>query len=208
MILEPCFGVYEDKLGRMASYLDIVAPTVLGRPASVPIFVESTVVLTAAYLEDFLTSLIGSATRERERSVRDYFSHSNNDHDRRLAESCDIPTLAALAKRRVSFKNAGAMLDAVFRVLFDCSPWPTAETREVVLDLVRVRQVILHQGSADLGGYASQMSRSDLFRVNSYDDLKVFHLDHAAVWLMLRDALIAMESQVRYLKAKLLVGQR
>jgi hypothetical protein len=196
----PTFQVYRDKIGKMGQYLDVVSPVITANAAQLPIFVESIVVLTVAYMEDFLASLVGSAAREREVELRTHLSKGLTEQERTTVMTCDIPVLVQMAKRRVDFRRRGARLENLFQVMFGCSPWPDADTLTTISDLVLVRQVIVHQGGGDLGSYANQVHQPDLFAVRDYQGLKVYWLAHTQVLILYRQALSALNAQMQYLE--------
>jgi Domain of unknown function (DUF4160) len=44
-----------------------------------------------------------------------------------------------MVRRRVSFEDGGRRLDNLFKLIFTCSVWPSDDVRDVVLDLVLLR---------------------------------------------------------------------
>lgn len=184
----------------MAVYVDVVSPVITANAAQLPIFVESIVVLTVAYMEDFLASLVGSAAREREMELRKHLSKGLTEQERTTVLTCDIPVLVQMAKRRVDFRRQGARLESLFQVMFDCSPWPDVDTFTTISDLVLVRQVVIHQGGGDLGSYANQVRQPGLFTVKDYQGLKVYWLAHLQVLILYREALSALDAQLQYLE--------
>ncbi len=199
----PTFEVYKNKVKQMDAYVGVLSPVLTANRLQVPIFVESVVVLTVAYMEDFLASLVGSATREHEQELRALLSDGLTDEQRKTVMTCDIPALAQMAKRRIDFRKRGARLERLFQVMFGCSPWPDVDTFAVINDLVLVRQVIIHHGGGDLGAYADQVSRPALFTVRDYQGLKVYWLEHLQVLVLYRDALVALKAQLQHLEGAL-----
>ena len=196
----PTFHIYRDKISKMAAYVDVVSPAITANVAQLPIFVESIVVLTVAYMEDFLTSLVGSAAREGEVELRKHLSNGLTEQERTTVLTCDIPVLVQMAKRRVDFRRKGARLESLFQVMFGCSPWPDVDTLTTINDLVLVRQVIVHQGGGDLGSYANQVRQPGLFTVRDYQGLKVYWLAHMQVLILYREALLALNAQLQHLE--------
>lgn len=200
LILAPTFQVYRDKISKMGAYVDVVSPVITANAAQLPIFVESIVVLTVAYMEDFLASLVGAAAREREVELRKHLIKGLTEQERTTVMTCDIPVLVQMAKRRVDFRKEGARLEGLFQVMFGCSPWPDIDTLTTINDLVLVRQVIVHQGGGDLGSYANQVRQPGLFTVRDYQGLKVYWLAHLQVLILYREALSALNAQLQYLE--------
>ena len=99
-------------------------------------------------------------------------------------------------------------MSRIFDALFGCSPWPSAEVRDVILDLVTVRNMIVHQGAAEVGDegvgpYAHQFRRADLFNVRHYGEFSIHEIDPLKALLFYRDALPQMQAQAHILSEKL-----
>ena len=80
-----------------------------------------------------------------------------------------------LVRRRVSFKDGGKRLDNLFRLLFECSVWPSEEVRDLVLGLALLRNLIVHNSGQDWSQdgvvparYAPQFRRADVLSVRQY----------------------------------------
>jgi hypothetical protein len=109
-----------------------------------------------------------------------------------------------MARRRVSFKRHGKRLESMFNVLFGFSPWPDEATLCVIDDLVRLRNVFVHEGEKVLAEHTQQAHRQNLFTSRSYADLTVSSVDYGEALSFLRDAMVALKSQSEHVHAKLL----
>lgn len=208
-IIETVFHWYNSRLLALTEFIDAVIPCIEKNVSSHPLLVESAVVLSVAHFEDYLRSLVGSSVEDKEAVLREHFHSHGNDKEKAIAMTCDRPTLATLAKRRLSFENDAKRLERIFLVMFGCSPWPSTATKAAIKDLVLVRNAIVHSGSADVGideagPYVRQLSREDLFRSHSYGEFRVYHMEHLAVLEFLGDAAFpAIESHVKHMKTQL-----
>jgi hypothetical protein len=106
-----------------------------------------------------------------------------------------MPTLVRLVRRRVSFENDGRRLENLFRLVFQCEPWPSPDTRELILDLVRLRNWLVHGAGQDWSqdgvhsaAYALQFRTVGFVNKRRYGDLCTYTVDRSQSLLFLRDA--------------------
>jgi hypothetical protein len=62
----------------------------------------SVVVLAVARLDSFFNDVVSLGTRHREQTLRKYFAK----HGQKSAQSCDLPALVKMVRRRVSFEDS------------------------------------------------------------------------------------------------------
>jgi hypothetical protein len=141
---EGAFEAFNRRMMQLLTYATTVAPSVKDDPALLPELADSLVVLAVARLEGFFMTLVSIGTQHREQVVRRHFYYKRKFKE---ALTCDRPTLIKLARSRVSFE--GKRLDNLFRLLFDCSVWPSDEVRDGVHDLVLLRNLIVHREGSD-----------------------------------------------------------
>jgi hypothetical protein len=190
---------------RLLEFATAAAPAVGERVDLLPELADGVVVLAVARLEAFLIELVSLGTRHREDTVRRQFAKQGDSH----ARNCDLRGLVKLVRRRVSFKDAGRRLDNVFQLIFQCSAWPSDDVRDAVLDLVLLRNLIVHSDGHDWSqdavvapAYAAQFKRADVLSVRRYGDLAVYSVDHFKALLFLREAITAVVSQLTHLEAR------
>lgn len=202
--VEASFGVSEMQLTRVTDYLNAISPCIEKQPQAFPLFVESLTITTVALHEHFLASLVAGAAHHCHPALRKYFAEDGNDNEKKVARDCDLATVIRLAKRRLSFQKGGARMAKVFNVLFGVSPWPSEEVHRTILDLVLLRNIFVHEGTAVLREHAEQAYRPGLFSRVQYGDLPtIYHVEHLQVLLLLRDAIVAMKLQGDYVRQEL-----
>lgn len=206
--MELPFGAYQLHLRGAVDYLEAVFPVVQKRPEALKVFVNGSIVLMVAYLEEFLRSLVGTSAELREATLRKHLSTLGNDAEKARALNCDRPTLVRMAKRRLSFKKDGAAISNMFDALFGCSPWPSESAKEAILDLAHVRHLIIHEGDAEVGlgepgATARQLRRKDVFATTSYGDWTIYRINPVNALLLYRDALTGLLAQHDHLRRRL-----
>lgn len=211
--LESPFFFYQRRLSGAAAYIEAVTPYVVQNPASLRVLVDGSIVLAIAYLEDFLGSILGLASHHRQAALRRFFGKHGSTDERARAATCDLPALIGMARRRLSFKKQGAPIERIFSVLFGCSPWPSDGVRDVVLDLVLIRHMIVHAGGAEAGigrtrQYAAQLRRTEVLTVRAYGEYSTYHVDPWKALLLYRDAMVALESLLHHLRKELVESDR
>jgi hypothetical protein len=104
------------------------------------------IVTMVAHLEEFLACVVGLAAFHREQEIRDFLAAHGNDQEKAASQTCNLGDLMRFARRRVTFKERATKLDRICQLLLDTAPWPDDETRRRLCDLVRVRNIIVHNG--------------------------------------------------------------
>jgi hypothetical protein len=202
---EPTFAAYQRQLKGFAAYISAMAPCINEHLDAFPMFFESAVVLVVAWNEQFLSSLIGSAVEQREEAVRAFFRSHGTHSDQQQASTCDRMTLAALAKRKINYKNRGKAITRMFDVVFGFSPWPSEMAQNAIVDLVLLRQIFVHHGDRVLEGYGAQISRRDIFIARKYGDLPtIYEVVHSNALPFFKDAIQALGTQYDHVRAELL----
>src|SRR5688572_13023220 len=115
-----------------------------------------------------------------------------------------------MVRRRVSFEEGGKRLDNLFKLVFVCSVWPSDAHRELVLDLVLLRNLIVHSNGQDWSqdgvhqpAYALQFRRADVLAVRRYGDLATYSVDRHKALRFLHEAVQAIVDQAKYLEGQL-----
>jgi hypothetical protein len=104
------------------------------------------IVTVAAYLEEFLNCAVALAAVLREHDFRALLAAHGNDQEKAVSGTCTLAELIRFARRRVSYKDRARRLDRISQFFFDASPWPDEDTRRYLLDLIKVRNIIVHAG--------------------------------------------------------------
>jgi hypothetical protein len=205
-LLSAAFQTARRRMTQLLDFANAAAPAVRERPDLLPELADSVVVLAVARLDEFFRHLLSLGTRHRQAAVRKHFAK----HGHQRARTCDLPTLVKLVRQRISFEDGGKRLDNLFRLIFECSAWPSDQVRDVVLDLVLLRHFIIHSSGQDwsqddvsTAAYAAQFRRADVVSVRRYQDLAVYSVDHYKALVFLRDAVSAVVAQLQYLEERL-----
>jgi hypothetical protein len=204
--LKSAFHGLQRKMVQLLEYATVVAPRLKEEIRLLPELADSVVVLVVSRLEAFFRDLVSLGTRHRERSMRNHF----RKHGHPNAGSCDLPALVQLVRRRVSFEDGGKRLDNLFKVMFQCSVWPSQEVRDVVLDLVLLRNLVVHNSGQDwshegrvAAAYAPQFRCADVLDVRRYGEFAVYSVDHHKALLFVKEATLAVVEQLKYLEQRL-----
>jgi len=204
--LKSAFQTIQRRMVQLLEYASVVVPSIREYPHLTPELADSVVVLIVARLEAFFNDLVSLGTRHREDTLRKHFQ--KNGH--KDARTCDLPTLVTLVRGRVSFENGGKRLDNLFLLMFQCSVWPSSDVRDVVLDLVLLRNLIVHncgidwsQDSVVPAAYASQFRAADVLSVRRYGEFAVYSVDHYKALLFVKDATLNVVKQLQYLEQHL-----
>jgi hypothetical protein len=201
--LDSAFHSIQRRMVQLLEYATVAAPLVAQDPKLLPELADSVVVLVVARVDGFFQDMVSLGTRHRERAVRKHFHKHGNER----AHSYDLPTLIKLVRSRVSFEGGGKRLDNLFRVIFQCSVWPSDEVRDVVLDLVLLRNLIVHNSGQDWSqdgvmpaAYAAQFRGADVLSTRRYGDLAIYSVDHYKALLFVRMATLSVVDQLNYLE--------
>jgi hypothetical protein len=204
--LQSAFQTVQKRMVALLEYATAAAPVIKDDPRLLPELADSVVVLAVSRLDSFFIDVVSLGTRHRERMLRKHFIK----HGQKGAQSCDIPALVKMVLRKVSFEDGGRRLDNLFQLIFRCSVWPTDAVRDLVLDLVLLRNFIVHSSGQDWshdGGvpadYAMQFRRVDLLSVRRYDTYAVYSVDPHRALLFVRDAMLGLVEQLKYLEQRL-----
>ena len=200
---------YAKRLDETTSYLDAVIPLVAANPSLVRIITESNFALAQAYYAYFLRSLLASGARWRQKELKKHLCKNATREDQARIRTADLPSLIHEIKRRFSFSRHARSIDGMFRAVFGFAAWPSEDLRERILDLVRVRNLMIHESGVDLGlgkpgVAAAQLRKKEVLETTSYGEYTIYRIDHRRALLELfPDAYRALQSQMLYLRDEL-----
>jgi len=207
-VIEGPFRGFEQRLSAMKDYMYAMHPGITQQPTALPVFVQSCVVLTTAQYSEFLRALVGTAAGHREAQLRKHLVKTA-PRDRRLqVKHLDRVALAREAKNRLSFKDGARRIAALFIAIFGCPPWPPEEVRDLLSDLVVIRNMIVHEGDAEvgighIGHYAAQLRKAEVFKVSGYGDWNINHLDPMKTLFFFNQAVQGIATSFHYLEERL-----
>jgi len=166
--LDACINRFDHQINIMKKYINLVwKPLVKTQDKKLLKFAsESLIVRAVAFIEEYLSCLVGLASVNEEKLARDYFkNHGNPETQEQVKKGCNLGLLWKYTATEVSFKNNAKKLKRIFNHLFSFSPFPDNETENLILDAVLIRNVILHEGSMPSENYAKQMRNKGIIIV-------------------------------------------
>jgi hypothetical protein len=143
--LESAFHTIKRRMAALLEYANVALSAIKDEPTLLAEHADSVIVLAVSRLDWFFQDVVSLGVRHRDHVLRRHFAK----HGHKNAMGCDLPTLVKMLRRRVSIKDGGSRLDSIFRLMFRCSVWPTDEIRDTVLDLVLLRNFIVHGSGQD-----------------------------------------------------------
>jgi hypothetical protein len=187
------------------SYMTLLTPIVRGNRTATRLFVESSVVLLAAWHEELVGTLAVTAAHEREALLRAYLAKDAAAPGRTQVAKCDRRELIEIAKRRMNLRDTGTPVTRFATDVWGFDPWPDDASRRDLSDLNLLRQLIIHRGGGDVGdSYWSQLSRVALLSTSQYPGLPpVRQIDHAACIAFLGDAFRSLLMQAVHIQRSL-----
>jgi hypothetical protein len=204
--LQSAFQTVQKRMVALLEYATTAAPVIKDNARLLPELADSVVVLAVSRLDSFFIDVVSLGTRHREWTIRKHLVK----HGQKSAQSCDMPALVKMVRRKVSFEDGGRRLDNLFQLIFQCSVWPNDVVRDFVLDLVLLRNFIVHSSGQDWShdgvvsaDYAMQFRRVDLLSVRRYGTYTVYSVDPPRALLFVRDATLGIVEQLKYLEQRL-----
>jgi len=204
--LEIAFDGFLGQLHHLVDYGNAVAPVVHGNPKMVAELRDAMIVLLVARLDWFYQSLLSLAVRHREADIRALLVNDRKPE----AASCSMPALVRLIRRKVKFKDDARVLDNTCRRIFGCSVWPNDQVRDVVLDLVHLRNMIVHvdghdwsQDGVHQADLAGQFRGADVLDGTRYGQFVTYSVNSMKAMVFMRAATVAIVEQVQYLRARI-----
>ena len=204
--LENAFDTVKKRMVSLLEYATVVLSAITDEPRLLPEHTDSVIVLAVSRLDWFFQDVLSLGTRHRELILRRHFAR----HGHKDAMAWDLPRLVKTVRRRVSFEDGGRRLDNIFRLVFNCSVWPNDKVQDAVLDLVLLRNFIVHSSGQDwsLDGsmpadYASQFRHADVLSVRRYGSFAVYSVDSYRALQFFRGAVQGVVEQLQYLEERL-----
>ena len=198
-------ATFKRRLLSLMEYTFAVLPAMKSENRFIEVLVDSTVVLLAAWHEQFLSSIIANAVIVKESHVRAVLSAGAGGSQLTMINTCNRIELVKLAKRRIDLREKGSRLDRLFRSLWGFGVWPSDDVRYTVIDMNLLRQLIVHHGGGIVGdAYLSQFSDLTLLDVRRYGDLPpVAHIQYGASAAKLKPFISALIAQAQHIEDNL-----
>jgi len=168
--LDACINRFEHQVNIMGKYIKLgLEPLVkTGDKKVIKFAFESLIVRVAAFIEEYLSCIVGLASVNEEKLSRNYFkNYGNLAIQEQVKKGCKLGLLWKYIATEVSFENKAKKLKRIFNHLFRFSPFPDNNTENLILDAVLIRNVILHEGSMPSENYAKQMRNQGIIIVTN-----------------------------------------
>lgn len=174
--LEACTSRFLFQLQRTKAYLDGVMPALAaqGETQNRQYCFQTIVLMLHTFVEEHYRWLVSLATLWRAEDVRPYLAKRKQDMAEQI-EEMPFPGLMRLARKEVSFRDDGRKLKSIFQILFGVGPFADADAESKCLDLIRVRNIITHQGGLIEDEDLPQLSSPDVVVRREASGPVVFH---------------------------------
>jgi len=83
-----------------------------------------------------------------------------------IKRGCNLGTLVKHAKSEISFKDEAKKIERIFNHLYSISPFPDKNTKEIILDMVLVRNIIIHEGGWPSEHHQRQIRASGAIKIS------------------------------------------
>ena len=174
--LEACTSRFLFQLQRTKAYLDVVMPALAaeGETQNRQYCFQTTVLMLHTFIEEHYRWLVSLATLWRAEEVRHYLAGRKKDSAAQI-EEMPFPGVMRLARKEVGFGEGARKLKGLFAVLFNAPPFADAAAESKCLDLIRVRNIITHQGGLIEDEDLPQLSSPDVVVRREANGQLVFH---------------------------------
>jgi len=109
---------------------------------------EHIIIRAVSNFEELIMSIVFHSAINQTDKVIKFFRKSNKKSDRERIEKIKLlGHYGHLAQTHVSFKNNAKNLKKIFEYLFEFSLFDNEDNERIILDLIRVRNLIIHNGS-------------------------------------------------------------
>ena len=139
---------FSRQLQRTKSYLETVIPTLQGvdeNESNLQFCFRTIVLMVHCFMEEHYRLLVSLASLWRPEDVRRHLAARYPDQAERYEETPAFQLMRQVV-REVSFRDDARKLKAVFSVLFSIGPFADEDAEAKCLDLIRVRNILTHQG--------------------------------------------------------------
>jgi len=129
---------------------------------------ESIIIRISCSVEEFLTCIISIATARSESKMKTYFmKYGNEETKRQIKNGCNLGMLISFAVAEISFKDNAKKFERVFNYLFGSVPFPDQDSKDYFLDMILVRNIIVHSGGWPNVSHARQIRHSNAIKISA-----------------------------------------
>lgn len=161
--LDVCRNNFWNQGWKLLEYLKFIADEIASKRKDTEManfFLQHVVIRLHSYFEEYLKCLIFNISVRNIDSIIKYFEDSGSDRQREQIKKIDRNRIAEygnLAAQQASFMKKGKKLKKIFEYLFGFPLFPDENTERMILDLVLVRNIIIHAGGSPTTQYAKQI---------------------------------------------------
>jgi len=167
--LDACINRFMYRINTMGEFMNLVLKPIetRGNEKILKFIYESFIIRAVAFIENYLTCLVGNASVRKESLIRDYFKEHGNERKKQEVRNChELSILSKHMEAEVSFKKDAKKTKRVFEYLFNFSPFPHREIEDLIHDAVLVRNIIIHEGGIPSDAHANQMRNQGIIVVS------------------------------------------
>ena len=164
-----CFNRFSFQINKMGKYVSITIPIVekLKDEDIMQFALEYILLRIVSFIEEFLGCIILIGGCWQEALLRSYFLDFGSDKAKTDVQGgCNLGSLIHYAKSEISFKNNAKKIERIFRHLFGLSPFPDQKTKDIILDMVLVRNIIIHEGGWPSEQHFRQVRTSGAIKIS------------------------------------------
>lgn len=141
---------------------------------------ESIVIRFASSFEEIISCIISQIALPLENKLLSYFKKYGSSEIRgQINKSHNLGILIRCAQSELSFKDNARKMERLFGYLFGFSPFPSADNKDYILDMVLVRNIIIHEGGWPNENHARQIRHPHAIEVSTELDVggskKIFY---------------------------------
>jgi hypothetical protein len=144
--LTGCISRFRSQLDRSREFLRLAA-TVIPDDDTDPnrqYLYKSTILMVQSFFEEYLRSIVATATFYKTPSVRLHLAEGQKDPDQFAV--MNMAEVSRAAQDRVKFEHGARQLKRLFGVLTGGSPFASDDAEQKCLDWANVRNIIAHAG--------------------------------------------------------------
>jgi hypothetical protein len=176
-----CFNRYHFQLKRISEYEKQILPFVNGLKSKelMQFVLEMIIVHRACSFEELLKNIIEAVCVKEQSKTKTYFLKNGSEEiKRKVNNGCSLGQLIAFAQSEVSFKKDAHKLERIFNWYIKFKPFLDQECKDYVLDMILIRNIVLHAGSLPNEKHAQQIKHPNAIKLTSEIDKGFGHNSH------------------------------
>jgi len=205
---DACFNRFSFQITKMGKYVSITIPIVekLKDKDIMQFALEYILIRIISFIEEFLGCIILIGGCWQEALLRSYFlTHGSDKVKTDVQGGCNLGSLIHYAKSEISFKENAKKIERIFQHLFGLSPFPDQKTKDIILDMILVRNVIIHEGGWPSEQHFRQVRTSGAIKISRTINIYVGETSFYKLELtdknFVFNALMAVQSLMQHLNS-------